>query len=204
MNAITTASKWMSQGIAESERCRKSFEQTKVSAMNAGVAFIKARSELPEGAFAEFVGTFEPKITRTTVYRYIQFVESALEWTCEQNPALKDKPAELLKAAYKVVLQSPKPFIALMRQLGEMRKFGEYDAVKYATRKLGNPEQIEFTFSTVFSAVDTLAHLGDENYQINYPEGKEPLEALTELETKLEHALERVRQIKQHGRVVEV
>lgn len=204
MNNLTTASKWMSQGIAESERFRKSFEQTKIAAMNAGVAFIKARSELPEGEFSEFIRTFEPKTTRTTVYRYIQFTETALAWACEQNPALKDKPAELLKAAYKVVLQSPKPFIALTRQEGQMRKFGEYDAVKYATSKLGNPKQIEFTFSTVFSTVETLAHLGDENYQINFPEGKEPLEALTELETKLEHALERVRQFKQHGKVVEV
>lgn len=201
MKPAINAHKWMERGIAESESCRKSFEATKIHAMNAGFAFIKAREAL-EGEFVAYIGKYEHLVSQTTVYRYITFVECAIEWARAQNPQMKTDE-ELLKAAYKVVLQSPKPFIALMRQLGEMRKFGEYDAVKYATRKLGNPEQIEFTFSTVFSAVDTLSHLGDENYQINYPEGKEPLEALTELEAKLEHALQRVRQIKQHGRVVE-
>jgi hypothetical protein len=195
--------KWMERGIVESEQCRKSFKATKIHAMNAGHAFAKAREGL-DGEFVAYLAKYEHQVSKTTVYRYMEFYEAALAWAADQNPQLKNKPEELLKAAYEVVLQSPKPFIALMRQLGDMRKFGEYDAVKYATKKLGGgSQQIEFAFDTAFSAVEMLAHIGDENYVIKYPEGKDEAEAITELETKLEAALTRVRQIKQHGRVIE-
>jgi hypothetical protein len=204
MKLTGNSHKWMERGIVESESCRKSFKATKIHAMNAGHAFAKAREGL-DGEFVAYLAKYEHQVSKTTVYRYMEFFEAALAWAADQNPQLKNKPDELLKSAYEVVLQSPKPFIALMRQLGDMRKFGEYDSVKYATKKLsaGSNAQIEFAFDDVFSTVDILSHLGDENYQINYPEGKDSVEALTELEAKLDSALTRVRQIKQHGRVIE-
>jgi hypothetical protein len=205
VSKITTATKWMQQGITESHNVRKTFAQTKVHAMNAGVFFIKARKELEgTGDFNDFLATFEQNISRPTVYRYIQFTEEALAWVQSQNPSEKN-PEALLKLAYKAVLQSPKPFVALMRQLGEMRKFGEYDAVKYATKKLGTgPQQIEFEFDKVFSAVDLLAHIGDESCVVKYPEGKDETEALRELRDKMAASIKRLDMILEHGRVVEV
>lgn len=200
--AISTAAKWMEQGISESSKCRSAFTQTKIYALNAGYYFMQARAALP-GEFEKFCEGYGGKISHTSIYRYITFTEEALQWAAAENASLRDNPAALLKAAHKLILQSPKPFIALMRQLGEMRKFGEYDEVKYAQRKLGQPQQIELPFAKVFSTVELLTHFGDENFSVVYPEGKDEVEAMTELEAKLEAALARVRQIKQNGRVIE-
>lgn len=189
------ANKWADRGIAEATLAKKSFEATKVHAMNAGWNFMQSRLVCDrEGMnFDEFLGCYEKQISRTSAYRYMQFVESALEWAAAEQPSLKAKPAELLKAAYKVVLQSPKPFIALMRQLGEMRKFGEYDAVKYAIARRGGSQQIEFSFDKVSSSLDLLAHIDDANYVMNFGEGTDESAALEELEAKLETALNKVR-----------
>lgn len=195
----------MQQGITESRRCRDAFEETKIRALNAGVFFIKARAEVGEGEFNNLILRYEERqeIGRSTVYRYIQFTEGALEWAAAEHPELRNKADALLKAAYKVVLQSPKAFVALMRQLGEMRKFGEYDSVKYATRKLGSPTQIEFHFDKVFGAVDLLSHLGDANYQICFPTDKDETEALKELRDKLRAGVERLDQIIERGHIIE-
>ena len=202
---LTTANKWMQQGIAESNRCRESFEQTKIRALNAGVFFIKARTEVGDGEFSIFVARYEDRgeTTRTTVYRYIQFTECALEWAAAQHPELKNKPEALLKAAYKVVLQSPKPFVALMRQLGEMRKFGEYDSVKYATRKLNNGSQLQFKFDELLAPLDHLAHFGEDNYTFIFPDGVDESQFIDEAIAKSRAVTKRLEHIKQHGRIIE-
>jgi hypothetical protein len=194
----------MQQGITESHNVRKTFAQTKLHAMNAGVFFIKARKELEgTGDFNDFLATFEQNISRPTVYRYIQFTESAIEWVQAEHPAEKN-PDSLLKLAYKVVLQSPKPFIALMRQLGEMRKFGEYDAVKYATKKLnGGNAQIEFKFDELLAPLDHLAHFGEDKFTFTYPAGRDEAEVLDEAIAKTRTVLTRLEHVKQHGRIIE-
>jgi hypothetical protein len=204
MKSISTATKWMQQGITESHNVRKTFAQTKCHAMNAGVFFVKARKELEgSGDFNDFLATFEAHISRPTVYRYIQFTEAALAWAQAEHPAEKN-PEALLKLAYKIVLQSPKPFVALMRQLGEMRKFGEYDSVKYATKKLNaGTAQIEFAFDDLLAPLDHLAHFGDENYTFKYPEGRDETEVLDEAIAKTRAVLTRLEHVKQHGRIIE-
>lgn len=204
MKPATSTAKWMERGIAESTACRKAFSDTKLHAMYAGHAFAQARQTMP-GEFVDYLATFSDRVSKTTVYRYIEFYEAALNWAAEANPQLRDDPEALFRAATSVVLQSPKPFIALMRQLGDMRKFGEYDAVKYATKKLaGASSQIEFDFDKVFSAVDLLAHIGEDNYVIKYPENKDETEALRELRDKMAASVKRLDQIIEHGRVVEI
>jgi hypothetical protein len=195
----SNADKWIRNAITESALAKKSFEATKVHALNAGWNFIQARivCERDGSNFTELLAHHEKQISQASAYRYMQFAESALEWAAAEQPSLKGKPAELLKAAYKVVLQSPKPFIALMRQLGEMRKFGEYDAVKYATRKLGTGQQIEFSFDKVSSTLDLLTHLGDPNYVMTFGEGVDEVAAIEQLEVQFETALEKLRAHKQ-------
>lgn len=207
MNKITNASKWMQEGITQARRCRDAFEETKIRALNAGVLFAKARQEVGEGEFSIFVARYEDRqeTTRTTVYRYIQFSEGVLEWAKAEHPELVNKPEALLKAAYKVVLQSPKSFVALMRQLGEMRKFGEYDAVKYATRKLGNGNtaQIEFKFDELLAPLDHLCHFGEDNYTFIYPAGVDESQFIDEAIAKGKAVVARLEAIKQHGRIIE-
>lgn len=205
LSTTATADKWIKQAIAESALARKSFEATKVHALNAGWNFMQARlvCERDGEVFENLIHAHEHQISRRSVFRYVEFAESALAWAAAEQPSLKAKPAELLKAAYKVVLQSPKPFIALMRQLGEMRKFGEYDAVKYAIAKRGGVQQIEFSFDKVSSSLDLLTHLDDVNYVMNFGEGKDEAEALAELEAKLENALEKIRGYKNTRAAIE-
>jgi hypothetical protein len=203
MKPIANVHKWIERGIAESENCRKSFKQTKIHAMNAGMAFSKAREAL-DGEFVAYLAKYEHVVSKTSVYRYMEFFETALAWAADQNPALKNKQDDWIKAAYDVVLQSPKPFIALMRQLGEMRKFGEYDSVKYATKKLGaGNTQIEFAFDDLLAPLDHLAHFGDDNYTFKYPEGRDETEVLDEAIAKTRTVLERLEWVKKHGRTIE-
>jgi hypothetical protein len=192
--AKTDADKWMQQALAESAKMRHAWQQTKLAALNAGLFFFNARAAV-EGDFNEYLACYEDKISRTSVYRWIQFYESALEWAAQEKPSLKSKPALLLEYARKMVMQSPKPFVALMRQLGEMRKFGEYDSVKYAAQKRlsnGSQLQFEFDFSQAASALDLLMHVSEPNFIFKVPEGKTETEAARELQGKLTAALQKL------------
>lgn len=202
MKPVVNVHKWFERGIAESENCRKSFKQTKIHAMNAGMAFAKARETL-EGEFVAYLAKYEHVVSKTSVYRYMEFFETAMAWAADQNPALKNNQADWVKAAYDVVLQSPKPFIALMRQLGEMRKFGEYDSVKYATKKLTGAPQIEFSFDELLAPLDHLVHFGEENYTFKFPEGRDESEFIDEALEKFRAVVKRLEQVKAHGRIIE-
>lgn len=199
-----TAIRWMDEGIKQAQMGRASFLKYKECTLNAAFFFFSARQSLPDGAWGEFLIGYDHKIAARTVRFYVQVAEAAIEWVKKKSPGITGVE-KIMKAAKEMALQSPKPFVALLREEGFMRKFGEYDSVKYATTKrLGNGgSQIEFEFTAVASSLDLLTHLGDENYQFIYPEDKNTTEALAELETKLETALTRVRTIKQHGRVIE-
>lgn len=185
------ADRWMREGIEQINTGRSRFAQVKQCAMNSGIAFMKAREAVKTGNFNEFMQTYENEIARSTVYRNIEFVENCLASAAAEKPEIKDDPRRLFEHACKMVLQSPKHFVALMRQLGEMRRFGEYDAVKYARRRLMGQQQLELDFVKVFGWVDSLTHIDQALLEI--PEGKTESEALGELETGLVTALEKVR-----------
>jgi len=87
-----------------------------------------------------------------------------------------------------------------------MRKFGEYDEVKYKSKKLlGNGVgQIEFDFDKLAASVEVLTHFGDKNYAFKYPEGADEYQYINDVETKLEAALKRVREIKKNGHGINV
>ena len=115
-----------------------------------------------------------------------------IEWVKAEQPQIEGME-NILAAGIKMVLQSPKGYVALFRQLGEMRKFGEYDEVKYRTRKLlGDGKQLSFSFDELSAHIKVFA----TDFKLELPEGKDEATALTELETELETALASVRQRK--------
>jgi hypothetical protein len=195
----TNADNWMIKGIAESNAGQKRFRETKVHAMNAGMCFIRAREAVKEGNFELFLETFLSRISRRTVYCHMAFVQAALEWAAAEKPELASEPTRLFEHAKTMVMMSPKPFVALMRQIGEMRKFGEYDAVKYQTRNLlgDGGRQMELDFAKVCSSIDLLSRIDEASFTWELPEGKDRGAALEEIEVKLETALVKVRAARQ-------
>lgn len=193
---------WFSKGVAKHVEFNRQFKLTRQAGVDAAFFFLQARACVEHGDWAQFCELQADKISPRQVRFYIQLAEEAIQWVQREKPGIS-KVGELHLAAREMVMQSPKGLVALCRELGHMRKFGEYDEVKYANRKLGRQGQIEFDFAKVLAPLDVLAHFGDENYTFTYPEGKDQAEFITEVEAKLEAALQRVRQIKQSGRAIE-
>lgn len=199
-----TAIKWMLEGIREHELFQRAFLSAKEHALNAGIFFLSAMDRLGDGDWGLFLEGYSHKIPKRTVQRYVEFASEVLEWAKAQNPKLIGME-KLAEVAREMVLQSPKGLVALCRELKLMRKFGEYDEVKYRKQKLiGNSQQqFEFTFESIVVSLDVLTHFGDSNYTFNYPKGVDEVEFMSQVEAKLEVALARVREIKKNGRLIE-
>jgi hypothetical protein len=142
-----------------------------------------------------------PELRQTTIDCYMELSRDALMWTKDMHPQITDRTKQEA-IAMTVMIMSPKPFVALLRNLHEMRPFGEYDKIKYLDRKkIGNGEQLELNFDKVLATFDVLDRL-DEDFVLKLPEGKNEEEAFEELETKLQSALAKVQ--KRRGRTIEI
>ncbi|MDE2019382.1 MAG: hypothetical protein KGJ13_03475 [Patescibacteria group bacterium] len=192
MKIANNASKWMVDAIKLHNKFRQNFQASKEAALFAGIFFGKAQAECEHGAWGEMMEAYCGEISETTIRRYIEFADQVLGWVKSQNPKILSEE-QLLREAKAFVLQSPKGYISLLRQVGEMRKFGEYDEVKYRQRKMLGSTQIEFNFTDSVKHIEALTHLGEENYNFVMPEDSDPDQFLGDLETKLETALDRVR-----------
>ena len=192
----------MAQGVTCHERFKRVFEEAKANALKAGYFFSEAQKSVERGDWEPLIERYGGQISRTTIYRYIEFSEEVFAWVRAENPKLigQDK---MIAAAQKMVLRSPKGYIALCRQLELMRKFGEYDEVKYRMKKLGT-KQMEFEFADLAMSIDHLTHLGDAHYNFKFPEGQDEAAFIEEVETKLETALKRVRALKHKSTVTNV
>lgn len=191
-------------GVDKARAFDRGMKQVRRDGIDAAFAFMQARELVGHGDWGMFCEAHSEDISPRAVRFWCQLAEEAIAWVRQAKPELK-LVSEIQSAARDLVMQSPKPLIALCRELGHMRKFGEYDAVKYATKKLASSSsQIEFDFDKVFSAVDLLAHIGEDNYVIKYPENKDETEALRELRDKMAASVKRLDQIIEHGRVVEI
>jgi len=200
LSQTADAAKWMTEGIKQHEVFQVAFGRAKESALNAGFFFLAARQCFKDGAWGEFLLGYTHKLPRRTVERYVEFAEEVLKCVKEQNPGLVGLE-KLSEAARQMVLQSPKGLVALCRELKLMRKFGEYDAVKYRSQKLlGDDKQQEFGFDYFSTALDMLSN---ENIHIKYPEGKDELEAVKELRAKAQTVINHLDQIIKHGHVIE-
>lgn len=193
----------MAAGLAEHAEFVKAFHKAKAHAFRAGWFFLKAQIEITEGDWTDYLASYSDKVSATTVYRYMAFAHEATKWAEAVYPNLTGDA--LTKAALELAMQSPKGYIALCRQLELMRKFGEYDAVKYAQKRIvGDSNQVEFKFVSSITTLDMLTKIGDADFNLVFPDDRKPAECLTELESKLETALEKVRAMKNAGQVVEI
>lgn len=179
------ADRYMKQGIQAHASFKFNFQKAKEAALDAGFYFCACRDS-HKGDFEEFLGCYSKEIHRATVYRYIGFVEEVIEWARKEFPKIT-KLDELIVKAREMVLQSPRGYIALCRELKLMRKFGEYDEVKYRTQKLKSSNaQIEFDFSAAASSLDVLSQIGSANFVFKLPDGKAEKDAVKELLAKVE------------------
>lgn len=196
------ARRWFEAGVKCNVDFLESWRRARATAINAGFLFIKSRSLCSELEWSALLADEAERIKPRTVQFYMQLAQAALDWAKAERPELAG--AKLQEFALKsVMLMSPKPLVALLRDLRIMRPFGEYDAVKYAQKKLGGG-QFEFDFAAVLKPLDDLLHFGEANYQFIYPEGVDTVEFMSAVEAKLEAALARVRMIKQHGRIIDL
>ena len=200
MSNLATTSKYIAQGIAEHGAFTKAFKSAKQHALNAGFYFLSAQATTDD--FESLIVQHSDKISRAAVYRYMQFTREALEWAAAEHPKLIKDNAKLLVLALDMVMKSPKGYIALNRELGLMRKFGEYDEVRYREKKLSTG-QIEFDFAKLTTVLDQLARFGDENVTFKFPNGADEGQCIDEAIAKTEAVLNRLREVKKHGRVIE-
>lgn len=178
MTPNTTAQKWLDAGIDEADKFISTWKKAKAHVVNAGFFFIRAREACPDGSWLFLLQTNAAKMKPRTVQFYIQLAEAALAWALSQHPQLSGPKLE--EAAREVMMQSPKPLVALLRDLRLLLPFGEYDAVKYAQRRLNSPAQLELNFDKLFSTFDALEH----DFILTLPEGKTEAQALSELKEK--------------------
>lgn len=195
------AAQWFIEGVKKSQAFDAGMRKIAKDFVDAAFCFLRSRELVPHGQWADFCELWATSISPRTVRRWCQAAESAIEWAKKANPGLKTT-SELHACAREMMLQSPKGLVALCRDLKIMRPFGEYDAIKYAQKKL-SAGQIEFAFDSVFAPLDALAHFGDPKYQFVFPEGKDESTCIAEVKAKLQAALKRVEEIEQHGRVIE-
>ena len=175
---VSVTQKWFDAGVAEAQKGRDAFKRLRGHIIDAGFFFIRARDSAPHGDWLLFLEVNSAKMKARTVQRYMQLSEAALEWAKAQCPELRGP--KLDDAARSCMMMSPKPLVALLRDLRELRPFGEYDAVKYAQRKLGQG-QLELDFSKCDDWFTDLEHIGEPNFVLKVPEGKTEAQALAEI-----------------------
>ena len=183
-----SAAKYVEHGIQQHQQFVAAFRKAKEHALAAGFLFLAAQDAAGHGDFESVLLKYEEQCSRRTIYRYIEFAHEVIEWVKLEQPDCPQQ--QLLAVAKAMVMKSPKGYIALCRQLQLMRKFGEYDEVKYKTRKLlGDGKQIEFSFEELSAHIKVFT----TDFRITLPDGKDEAAALEELETELENALTNVR-----------
>jgi hypothetical protein len=185
--------RWFEEGIKQHEAFQSFFIQAKERALCAGWFFLRARNALDrETSFELFCQPYNEQVSFRTVQRYIEFTEACLAWASAEKPALANQSEKLLEFSKKMVLQSPKPMVALCRSLRLMIPFGEYDAVAHARRKLNGPRQIEFDFAAVVTSVEVLDTFDVDYLLSTMPEGTDARLEMSAIEQKLRNARDRV------------
>jgi hypothetical protein len=186
-----SAQKYFDAGLSESEKFVGAWRRAKGHVADAGFFFTKSRDACPQGEWVMLMNLNAARIKPRTVQFYIQVFEAAVTWVKELKP---ETPAGKIRdAAREIMMLSPKPLIALLRDLRELRPFGEYDSVKYAQRKSIGDDQLELDFSKVISSFDALDHLGEANFHLIIPAGTTEEKALDELDLRLTRALDKIR-----------
>jgi len=199
--ALKTHQRHFQAGLEAAKSARGHFRKSWEAMLDAGVYFRQAQETAPDGTFLLMCDQHIATISRRSIYRYIEHAETVLAAAAADRPDLKDDVRALLAHAKTMLVQSPKSMVALLRECGEMRKFGEYDAVRYQIRQ-ADP-QIRINWSRTVGWIDRLSNLSTGQIILDLPDGKQPDEALQELETKLTTALESVRAARTSSTITE-
>lgn len=121
----------------------------KADMINAGFNFLQAKAGFEHGDWEAQCKLYEKEISFRTIQRYMQFAELTTQWIMHNNPGVKD--LEKIRAlAINAVMVSPKSMVEIMREIGELIKFGGYFSEDYEQKKkekLLGDDQIEFDFS---------------------------------------------------------
>lgn len=182
--------RYIEQALKEHAAAVQAFRNCKERVLKCGFFFREAQANCNHGDFGAVLLKYEDQISKSSVYKYIDFANEVEAWVKAENPKLEGMQ-HILAAGIKMVLQSPKGYIALFRQLGEMRKFGEYDEVKYRAKKmLGESKQLSFSFELLASEFSRYA---ENDFTVTVPEGKDEAEAYEELACKLEATAAKLR-----------
>jgi len=192
----TKFGRWFEQALAEHRLYRSAIRAAKEHALNCGFYLICAKEECRRGDWMEQLLAFcGEEIGQRTAQRYMQFATEAMEWAKRE---LGDVSAlKLIAEAKRIAMQSPRSFTELMRSIGEMRAFGEYDAMKYRVKQTKNPQQIEFTFAFEDACKQLSALRVDERVAALAPA------SLVKLETELEQGLTHVRELIANKKAIE-
>ncbi len=192
---LPLADKLFTAGLAEHGRFLSTFKKARGHVSDAGWYFTRAREACPEGEWGYLMNCHAQEIRPRTVQFYMQLTDACIEWVKEKMPGTKaDKVQD---ACREIMMQSPKPLIALLRDLRLMLPFGEYDAIAYrAGKELANQRQLELDFTKVIASFDALDHIGESNFTLTVPQGTTEQQALAELERRLSNALDKIRSLK--------
>ncbi len=193
---IAKAQKWFDAGVNETIKFKSAFQAAREHAFRSGFLFLRARECCPQGEWGALLDKNAQRVKPRTVRFWMELAEAGRSWTMEFHKEIPIHKVEEFTVT-QVLIMSPKPLIALLRALKAMRPFGEYDEVKYAQRKmLGNGQQLELDFTKVIAGFDALDHIGEPNFTLNVPQGTTEQQALTELESRLSRALDKIRSLK--------
>jgi hypothetical protein len=190
MKSLPKTESLFTAGIRAYEEALGFARSAKERAIMAGFHFAKAQALCKRGQWEELVASHAQTISQAQIYRCIEFASAALEWARAENPQLEGEDLE--RKALEVVMRSPKPMTALMREMRLVEQVGAYDPQAYAdtqrAKRLEGPKQLEFLFEETERHIQALV-LADNVERLE-------LSSLEKLERDLEAGLSRVRQIK--------
>jgi hypothetical protein len=186
-----TADKLVREGIKHHEEFVRLFKLAKERGLNSGSCFHMAKEGMEHGEWEAFVAQYSDRISPRTIRFYMEFATEALAWARAVNPKLVGDD-QALAVAREMVMQSPKGLVNLCRDLKLMRKFGEYDEVKYRLKKLKSEGQMEFEFDTILTSLEPLTHIGQKNYNFVFRDGVDKKVLIAEAKSKLQTALQRL------------
>lgn len=129
------------------------FSKSKERALFAGWHFANWMMAHPGATQKELLETIADQINERTVRRYMEFTSLVLEWAKKAHPRASEE--KLLEFGKMMVMESPKPFTALLREVGQLvNPQFEHDPVKHQEKRFAAENgQLEFAFGTKTVAV---------------------------------------------------
>jgi hypothetical protein len=162
------AAQCMAEGVKWLVRSKYDLQRAKFSAAVTGYYFLQAKRNTKDGDWGDVCAAHQ--VARTTADRYASFAEFVVAQGGLDMPGLDDE-SRLLERGINAVMDSPRPWTALLRYAGMVEKQGQYDPERYQQRKTergDQPAQLEFDFGAIMQSVRVIRtidadHVGRSN-----------------------------------------